>query len=341
MAAQQARDPSGHLAAFLALSLGQRVDASLQFATLYCLRLEQPFALRAVAQDALIGFALVLAAYDGRPAGQDVPDSAYATAQPGGTLDRFLAPTGLLSVLQTLAFGAVLCGHRSPFASKRRAFVLLRLTAVAGERFQALCHTRRYRLLDLSDAGKRVGIPEAACDLLGLEPDPAGDRKGFAVNIQRDEAASVALRQEIAMLFERMPEAGQIVRPLPGVLKHLFDLARIEAQALRLLPFGQGEVERVFPAVGPVTLGKLPTVFQKQIARQRRQPRLEERQIDRGELLRVDTRPHGMRMPATLLLMNDDGARLAGKPQRGFGTVGGIPQGLDIDLCIGWWVQAE
>lgn len=80
---------------------------------------------------------------------------------------------------------------------------------------------------------------------------PSPDRGNFlTLQVGCDYAAPVATRQKVAVLFECILEAGEIVRPTPGRLKDLFDFSGIEIEALGLLPFRQRKIQRIFPAVG-------------------------------------------------------------------------------------------
>ena len=196
--------------------------------------------------------------------------------------------------------------------------------------------SRRRRLISLvtastpgSASGRQPGF-----DLFGLEAGPARDGEGPAFQVDGDEAAPVALGQEEPALFQRVPEARQIIGRSPGLLEGLLDLARVEAELFGLLPFFQGEVERAFPAIGAVAWGQLPAVFEIELSREVAQPLLEEGQVDRFQLLAVDPAPNGMGMATAFLLVDDDDARLAGQPDRCLGAVNRCQELIDRDLGV-------
>lgn len=95
------------------------------------------------------------------------------------------------------------------------------------------------------DAAQIIGRAEARRDFLGFLADHARDREDFAVMGERDMGAAITTGEEQAAFFERLGEAGAIVRYCPAFLDRAFQIARIELGALGLLPFGQGEVARI------------------------------------------------------------------------------------------------
>jgi hypothetical protein len=56
-------------------------------------------------------------------------------------------------------------------------------------------------------------------------------------------------------------------------------------------------------------------------------------QVDRAHALRVDPRPDDMGMPPPVLLVKDDGARLAFEPELPLDLIDGLLEGIDADLC--------
>lgn len=138
---------------------------------------------------------------------------------------------------------------------QRGAFLFLLLATFAEFLAKIVAQTAFDLLGDGIDARQRIGTAQPGFDLFGLEAGPARDGEGPAFQVDGDEAAPVALGQEEPALFQRVPEARQIIGRSPGLLEGLLDLARVEAELFGLLPFFQGEVERAFPAIGAVAWG--------------------------------------------------------------------------------------
>ena len=85
--------------------------------------------------------------------------------------------------------------------------------------------------------------------------------------------------------------------------------------AFGLLPFGQGEVRRIALAGILKPARHLPAMFEIEIARNAHQLFLEEGELARRHRLRIDARPHAMRMAAAFLFVEDDRARLILQPE--------------------------
>lgn len=101
---------------------------------------------------------------------------------------------------------------------------------------QLVADLRLNQLSSFIDALKVIWQSELRFNLFSFDVEYARNGEHFAIHIEGDEPASVALGQKVAALFQDVLKALYSIRALPSLLKVLLDLARIKFQAFGLLP---------------------------------------------------------------------------------------------------------
>jgi len=146
----------------------------------------------------------------------------------------------------------------------------------------------------------------------------------FTAIVDGNNAAPITTRQRELALPESLCEGGSRIRAVPTFLEQRLELLRTEVDAPRLLRLFTGEDQRITLAPVAQALRHFPATGPEQHSGYISQTGLVVWQVDRPHVFGVDPRPDDMRVPPTVLFVEDDNARLDFKAELALNLFGGL-----------------